>query len=507
MPSPIRPPVWVLLVCAAFALPAAGGCGRREGPVVAALPACGEVPCLEVSARHAATGEALGCKVTITGVDGTLSPVWAGGLAGVGPGVWLGEGVVAIGNTVLAQLCASLHVPLHAGIFDVTVSRGLGFAVDLARVELDDDPSSVHVQDFVLAPVPGFDPFVCGDLHVHSAPSFDSDVPVEQRLVSALAEGVDVLVPTDHDAVGEWGPAVEDLGPAGLHVILGNEVTTDVWPVRIEAGHFNVFPMPDGVVPGDFWLEHASVETVIAHARAVAGGSILQLNHPRYAPWNGLFTILGVSADVVHPGLLEVLPFDTVEVFNGHELDKAQPTEVTTLLHDWFALLDVGWGAVATGSSDTHRLSGAPVGLPRTCVLADVEGGFLEGLRAGAAMVTSGPALWVTVDGVTPGGVVAGPVDAVQVDIRIGSAAWTATDTVEIWRSSELVHVAAVPVGGTLSAVVPVDDDAWIVVVTHGPNGLGTPAGLFAEAMRPFAFSNPVFIDADGDLRWTPPHR
>ena len=46
--------------------------------------------------------------------------------------------------------------------------------------------------------------YACSDFHVHSAPSFDSDVPLDQRLIAALAEGLDAFAPTDHETVGDW---------------------------------------------------------------------------------------------------------------------------------------------------------------------------------------------------------------------------------------------------------------------------------------------------------------
>ncbi|MFW6198142.1 MAG: CehA/McbA family metallohydrolase, partial [Myxococcota bacterium] len=273
----------------------------------------------------------------------------------------------------------------------------------------------------VLEKAAAFADWSCGDLHVHSAPSFDSDVPVDQRLVSAVAEGLDVLVPADHDVVGDWQPNDGLLRGADLLVIPGLEITPDTWDMPVEGAHLNVFPLPSDRHPSDFRIASDSIESLIDHARSLTGTSLLQLNHPRFAPWNGLFTTLGLMPASLDPALVDQLPFDAIEVYNGHELDANVQGDVSDIMQDWFALLNVGWPAVATGSSDTHRLSGSPVGLPRTCVAStagDPES-FVDTLRAGHAFVTNGPALDVTVDGVAPGGLVQPGEPNVQVDVQV----------------------------------------------------------------------------------------
>ena len=51
---------------------------------------------------------------------------------------------------------------------------------------------------------------VSGDFHVHGAASFDSSIPDQDRVVSFLATGLDVVVATDHDVVTTYEETLND---------------------------------------------------------------------------------------------------------------------------------------------------------------------------------------------------------------------------------------------------------------------------------------------------------
>ena len=50
-----------------------------------------------------------------------------------------------------------------------------------------------------------------GDFHVHGAASYDSSIPDQDRVVSFLAAGLDVIVATDHDVVTSYAETLDDL--------------------------------------------------------------------------------------------------------------------------------------------------------------------------------------------------------------------------------------------------------------------------------------------------------
>ena len=60
----------------------------------------------------------------------------------------------------------------------------------------------------VLAKVVDSHGWMSADLHVHAVNSADSSLGNDRRALSFLAEGVDVLVSTDHEVVTDYGPVV-----------------------------------------------------------------------------------------------------------------------------------------------------------------------------------------------------------------------------------------------------------------------------------------------------------
>ena len=80
--------------------------------------------------------------------------------------------------------------------------------------------------------------WMSADLHVHAINSTDSAVRNSLRAANFLAEGVDVLLSTDHEVITDFAPIVRELGAEQLMAtMIGEEVTT------FSHGHFNAFPL------------------------------------------------------------------------------------------------------------------------------------------------------------------------------------------------------------------------------------------------------------------------
>ena len=88
------------------------------------------------------------------------------------------------------------------------------------------------------------------------------------------------------------------------------------------------------------------------------------------------------------------------------------------------------------------------------------------------------------------------------------AASWVDADSVEIWIDGELAAegaLAAAGAGGTrgrLSLRLPLTHDAFVVAIARGDKPMTEV--LPYTKLAPFAFTNPVFVDADGDGRFTP---
>ncbi|MCC7539002.1 MAG: CehA/McbA family metallohydrolase [Deltaproteobacteria bacterium] len=419
---------------------------------------------------------------------------------------WRADG--AIDTVILRNGEAEVRVP--PGSYRVVVTRGPEWTMRSAAV----DVTASFRPDVLaeLAQVVDAGSWVPCELHVHQAPSADSEVPLADRVAALAAEGIRFAIPTDHNVVTDLRDAARALRPhAHLGTVPGVEVTTEG---RVY-GHFNVFPMtPDPELPGfgaPPWVDLSPTE-LFAGARAGDPARIIQVNHPRFDDGIGYFSIMGARADGSSASPDFDPTFDAIEIWNGYDL--ATPGEPEATLQHWYGLLGLGRRYVATGSSDSHHVTYTWAGYPRTYVY--VEGAerdevpdadrLLASLRAGRAFVTSGPFLDVTVGGVRPGEIARPTGSRVRVRASVQAPTWMDVSRVEIIRDGDVVRVLPLraPRGRRadrvtrleVSADISVEHDTWIVVVARGERPMDD---VLVRPVLPVAFTNPVAIDADGD--------
>ncbi|MBI5510483.1 MAG: CehA/McbA family metallohydrolase [Deltaproteobacteria bacterium] len=254
--------------------------------------------------------------------------------------------------------------------------------------------------------------------------------------------------------------------------------------------------------------------------------------------------------------------FDIVEVMNGAHTyvdgDMVHDTGAERAGHDWMSLLSAGRKVIAVANSDTHTLASIP-GNPRTFVGGHHQGryGLLTALARGDAVLTTGPMLRVTLEDAS--GARAGLGDTltpttrtVTLKVHVETPAWYDVDRLEVVANAffvnpdqdeptpralplETLTPVAVPrpnggVAHVSDAAVVLDldlppfagRDSWVVVRTGGvastvwpvmAGGGGTVdlAATTPEAFvqdrygaRPFAMTNAIYIDTDGDGAWRP---
>lgn len=230
-------------------------------------------------------------------------------------------------------------------------------------------------------------------------------------------------------------------------------------------------------------------------------------------------------------------------------------------LEDWFTMLNRGQVYTAMANSDSHSAEDEP-GLPRTYVpvTRDQPGAIDEleliaGLKSQRAMLTNGPFIRISAAGNgtcrTRGGtdlgvsscgmgeVVQAANGGISVSVSIDTAPWISIDTVRFYESGEVVRTVAGdnPTLASLTETIPVRGDGWVIVEVQGSksmwpvivpyevpslqisDALGSIGGAFGVSFNPFgnlsperltvtyayAFTNPIFIDGDGDGRWVAP--
>ncbi|MCC7538305.1 MAG: hypothetical protein IT379_18920, partial [Deltaproteobacteria bacterium] len=128
------------------------------------------------------------------------------------------------------------QVALEPGRYEIIASRGIERGIDRACITIAPG-STEHVTFAVPLEVdsPGW---ISGDFHVHGQLSFDSSVPHEARIRSAVGEGLELFASTDHDWVADLGPTVRGMQLEHLvATLVGIETTT------LETGHFIGFPL------------------------------------------------------------------------------------------------------------------------------------------------------------------------------------------------------------------------------------------------------------------------
>jgi len=455
---------------------------------------------LKVRVVDADTGQPITARLVVHGIDGTLDPSFGPDYRASGAG------------PLMDALRGEVSTPLPAGRYRVAATKGIEWSVDAKVIDVvGGHGTSIELAPRHVVPTPGI---VGCDLHVHARPSFDTPVTTEDRVLSLVAAGVDFAVPTEHNVVGDYGPALDalDLTPELAHVH-GVEITT--YSPRL--GHFGLFPYPPGKVPP---YRRTTIDAVFnaAHKDAAAD-RILQVNHPRLPKGIGYFEITGFDPAVKKLPRRMRTDFDSLEVYNGYDLSA--PARVDAVLRDWYALLNLGHRYVATGSSDSHRIQYQWAGYPRTMV--DVGSGndvapidtarVVAQLKRGHATVTSGPLIELVAAGASPGddATIDGP--SLKAHVRVRAAPWVDVTSLEIvvsGRGERMIPIVSVPTKlgpepGTLeeaaARTVRFDQDidvpipaggGWLVLVARGTRHLDDVLPFMPVA--PMAVTNPIWV-------------
>jgi hypothetical protein len=223
------------------------------------------------------------------------------------------------------------------------------------------------------------------------------------------------------------------------------------------------------------------------------------------------------------------------------------------VLDDWFMLNNLGLRYTALGNSDTHGFTSTEAGCPRNFVVADTdEPGFLDegaiarAVKEGRVVASFGPFIrfYTGTETYGPGSDVRALNGSLDLTIEVQSPSWIGISRVELyengrmireWTGSELDPDAILKLA-TEHRVEP-SQDSWYVIVAMGETDLspvftpvefppiqledivsgalaGIAIGSFLDApvphprdfpLYPYAVTNPIWVDADGDGVWTPP--
>lgn len=448
---------------------------------------------------------------------------------------------------------------VQPGTYTLVVTRG--FEYDLVeQKDLVLTADQTESFNFVLTKVLDTEGYVSADLHVHALNSPDSPVPLEDRVTTFVCEGVEVLVPTDHDVISDLSPVIESMGlEPWITGLSGVEATT------FNMGHFNQYPLdydPQHLAGGAIdWTsadnlpedpstgQPVDVDAPVgasesqnnltpsqmarAYQKVMSGVNVSQVNHPR-GDLGGHLTQVGLDLSQYNqPGetsadptifrlpadadLFDMKPFRVLEVMNGTGVDGT-----TEIMNDWFALLNLGERVGGTGVSDTHNRASSPGGYGRTfikvpnddVVAAGLDAGFREDFARGidALEMSFGSGLFITTEVVGANGQVGKMGQLVKADagvvtlrIRVQAPSWSNFHTLEIF-ANPLMYANV----SNMSFSTPADlspqltlTDAQDFIVQQVPVTSSNPNAFRREALvevpLDFAQDTWIVVSARGD--------
>ncbi len=274
-------------------------------------------------------------------------------------------------------------VDIEPGTYQLVVSHGPRYSAFFQNVTINAGATTtVAAQIARVVDTPGW---IDADFHVHSIESPDSQIPLEQRVATMLAEGMDFFTPSDHDYRTDYGPTIASMGVSDLiSTAQSAEITTfdyghyNSWPVSydpnavnhggIDWGRAGIAPGMDFPAYGSYNLTPAEI---FAAAHADTPGNLIQINHVA-----SFFGADGLDIDTAEGGtgpaqshtpgskrrLDPSVPnyfdsgFDALEVWIGTDGRSGDlNTFVGLNLGDWFNLLNQGILRPGTADSDTHH--------------------------------------------------------------------------------------------------------------------------------------------------------
>ena len=410
-----------------------------------------------------------------------------------------------------------LELRLPVGTYLIYASRGPEYSMDQKIIEVlkDELQELVFRIDRVLE-TPNL---ISLDPHLHTTNS-DGRVSISERIKSIVAEGVDVTVATDHNFISDYTPALKKLGVEKyLTVVCGNEVTH---PDNLI--HYNTYPLKlraDEERNGAIHPFAEEAPLLFEASRKKDPEAILQVNHPRAGDL-GYFNNYQLDEEqAAFAREYFSTSFDLLEVMNGPHFYSSN----SAAIEDWFHLLDRGYYFPLIGSSDTHSIDREEPGYSRTYVFYEGQGGdrlnwaaLALSLKKGRSFTTNGPLVEFKVNGkYTSGDTLTAKDGRVELWIKVQSAPWIAVDEVRVIVNGERKIIFPVKTAKEVvskfedQVSLRVNKDSYFAVEVLGKESLypvlqrSSPSGFLSDANLPYALTNPVFVDFDGNGKFDAP--
>ncbi|PYV86313.1 MAG: hypothetical protein DMG05_20095 [Acidobacteria bacterium] len=467
---------------------------------------------LEIRVVDSNSHQGLPCRITLVDREGALAPLYASPeeQLAIRPGVvYTGKGEAKIG--------------VRPGEYTLYATRGFEYGLDSTKISIA--TGQTHQVRLAIRREVSTPGWVACDTHIHTLThSGHGDATLDERMLTIAGEGIELPIATEHNVHIDYAAAARrvQVDPY-FTTVTGNEVTTQV-------GHFNAFPIKPGSGIPDFHLENWP--QLMESIRSTPRVQVVILNHPRDLHSN-FRPFAETNFNVVSGENLrrEEFSFDAVELVNSGALRS----DLMEVYRDWFALLNHGYRIVGVGSSDCHDVSRYILGQGRTYVMAnDADPASIDvdevcrHLLGGRVLVSMGLLTQMTVDdkfGV--GEMATGVRKDIGVTIKVYGPSWTSADKVELFSNGVRIREERMKSGpegkrsnaksiekANLHWIIPRPaHDVYLVAIATGP-GVTAPywpiprpyqPGSRAWQARVIGSTNPIWIDADGDGKYTSP--
>lgn len=455
---------------------------------------------------------------------------------------------------------------LDDGNYELIAARGSLDSVDIQSVKVDgnldlsfvvDDAFEMNALsrgDFHVHTAASVDSFLPQYARVQSILSSGLDLAsiTDHEVIHDLEEEVASVSRADSRLVTVSGVEISMyMGPAPKKK---KAVSATVEEPETGDGHMGVFPLnpettyPERIVNLGRYLDQLRDAQQDKEKNPIQDG-VLELNHPRGMQLEpsrametnaDLFNGMGFDgaagfgtganawmADT--DGGARPLDFDALEIIN-----RSSWPGYTQVRRDWFAML--GWGRRITGvgNSDSHAMTTEYVGMPTNVAECSRAGNgdearddfilcWVRAVRKGRIRVTTGPLVTLTLTTPAASGEIGDTIDptgGVTAHVHVQAADWVPVEEVRLVVDGEVAMTRTLTkadrnADGSLDftddwQVALTGGDQWVVVEAGWPLDRGYPDdttvlgtyALVVPGYLPMGFTNPVFIDGDGDGIW-----
>lgn len=432
-------------------------------------------------------------------------PVTAALTLQAGKGAAMGAGIVLYA----AIPDGDTTIPVLPGDYTANVARGLLWS--LHRQDVSVPVGGMAEVKATIEPIADTTGYVMVNTHEHTEWSPDSSVKVEDRVWNAIANGIDILVATDHDHFGSRQETIEEMGKTKVaRGFTGCEVSPTFGhttvagcrkPPAIETYYSVNFVEYDS---NGNMLRVLTPSEVFMQARDLFDCQFLAVNHP-YRD-EGMFVQFGIdpnSDPAEAEPELDLHLVDGMEIYNRSDTVSSI---LATNMPAWFNLLNRGYSIAAIGGSDEHGYS-ASYGSPRNMVPVtkglsdpDLEDEIFNNIKAFKNLVLGGPLIRLTVNGLGLGGTVIATTGNVQVHIEVLAPTWMGLEFARVYANGQVVKDIKLSTDGVERANETFElqllTDAYIVAAAGST--LPEHRMLPVSPRQPFSITNPVFVDVDG---------